>query len=666
MSTRAPDSETWFQRLNPLRNGTPDEARSGRLTVLLSLIVACAATTYEILYVVMQMWLPATTVGLTIALALGVTFGFKYRPNPSAAAHILAGSAFIALLGVTWATGGLQSVAITWFLVVPMLAALLDGRRAGLIWASTTVGWITALYGLDLAGYGTANEMPFAFRSVFDYIAPAGLVACAFSFVWSYELSREEAMEKLCDARDDATRAHKHARAVLDNVGEGLVLVRADGSLQPARSAALERWFGAPADDANVWDVVQAQDPRVSEMIEVGWDQVTSGWLPLDVALEQLPTRLETDGQILQLQWSPAGDDGEVMFVATDVTAQMQAEEERCEQEELVNVLAHIGRGRRQVIDFAADARRIVDALQARAGTSVQERRWIHTLKGNSAVMGLGRLARSIHALETRIQDEQREPNGAEREELDEQWTRIESRISEIVGEEKDDAVRIPSAELKDAIQLAASGESPDQVAAKMASWTWDDAGNRMGYLGDQAKRLAQQLDKSIEVAVEGEGVRTPPTPAWRELWTSMVHLVRNAVDHGLELDRGAAGKSGPGKLTLAAEMVAQTVQLEVRDDGAGIDWNKLEAKAHEHGRPLTTEADRVTWLFSDGVTSRDEVSELSGRGVGTSAVLELVTSLGGTIHVDSELGQFTRFVLALPLQAEQSAANTNSAARTA
>ncbi|MGH1347750.1 MAG: ATP-binding protein [Nannocystales bacterium] len=666
MSTPDTDSESWFQQLNPLRDGTPDEARSGRLVVLLSLIVAGAAMTYEILYVIMQMWLPVVAVGLTIALAIGIALGFKYRPNVPAAAHALAGAAFIALFGVTWATGGLQSVAIAWFLVVPMLGALLNGRRTGLVWAGVTLTWMTVLYGLHLTGYETPNGMPVAFRSLFDYAAPAGLIACAFSFVWSYELSREEAMEKLCEARDEATRAHKHARAVLDNVGEGLVLVRGDGSLQPARSAALERWFGAPADDANVWDVLRTQDNRLADMVEVGWDQVTSGWLPVEVALDQLPTRLETDGQVLQLQWSPAGDDGEVMFVATDVTAQMQAEEERREQEELVNILARIGRSRQQVQDFAADARRIVDALQSREGTAVQERRWIHTLKGNSAVMGLGRLARSLHVLETRVEDERREPNAAERAELDEQWTRIESRISEIVGTEEENTIRVPAAELDNTIHLVVSGESRDQVAAKMESWTWDDAGNRMGHLGDQAKRLAQQLDKSIEVSVESEGVRTPPTQAWRELWTSMVHLVRNAVDHGLEQDRGAAGKSGPGKLTLLAERVAQTVQLEVRDDGAGIDWGKLEAKAREQGRTLTTDTERVAWLFSDGVTSRDEVSELSGRGVGTSAVLELVTSLGGTIHIDTELGQFTRFVLALPLQSEQSAANTVGTAQSA
>ena len=176
---------------------------------------------------------------------------------------------------------------------------------------------------------------------------------------------------------------------------------------------------------------------------------------------------------------------------------------------------------------------------------------------------------------------------------------------------------------------------------------------------------MSRKPGKDIRLAMEGQDTEADRTVI-EALSEPLVHLVRNAVDHGLEQDRTAAGKRGPGKLSLCTEQVANTVQLEVRDDGAGIDWDKLGAKAREHGRTLDTEADRVDWLFSDGVTSRDEVSELSGRGVGTAAVRESVTTLGGTIHVESELGRFTRFLIAVPLDDGAEAANSPAAARTA
>lgn len=666
MPTRELEAEGWFQQLNPLRHGSPDEARSGRLAVLLSVVLMVAASTYAGLFLYMQLWLPTASVGMAILFALGVLFGFKHYPSVRAAAHVLAGADYLAVLGATWATGGLQSVALASFVVPPMLAALLNGRRAGLVWAGASVACISGLYGLELAGVEISNELPAALTELFDFVVPAGLVVVAFSFVWSYELSREEAMHRLRGARDDAKRAHAHARAILDNVNEGLVIVRDDGVLQPARSAALERWFGTPPEDAHVWDVLEARAPGVAEQVELGWDQIGAGWLPPDVALEQLPTRLTGDDQILELQWSPAGDGGEIMFVATDVTAQLQAEEERREQEELVNILARIGRSRQQVVDFASDARRIVDALIGREGSDAQERRWIHTLKGNAAVMGLGRLASWLHALETALADEQRPATDAERAALDEHWTRYESRIDEVVGSDDQHTVRVPSAELDEAIDRLAAGEARARVVARLESWTWDDAHNRMAHLAEQARRLAHRMDKSIDVTIDAADVRTPPTRAWRELWASLVHLVRNAVDHGLEQDRAAAGKSGSGQLTLRAQRVDDTLQIEVLDDGAGIDWGTLEAKANTCGESLQTDADRVAWLFSDGVTSKDEVSEISGRGVGTSAVRELVDALGGTITVQSELGRFTRFVLALPLDAAELAANGGHAARSA
>lgn len=642
--------EPWLERLNPLRDGTPDEARAGRLVLLLALIVGGAATAYEALYIAMQMWFTVVTVAIGISLAFGVPLWFRRRPSVPAAAHTLAVAAFIALAGVTWQTGGLQSVAIGWFLIAPMLAALVNGRRAGLVWVGATVAWMSFLYLLELAGHTPTNEMPVAVRGLFAFVAPAGLVGCVFAFVWSYELSREEAMEKLCEARDDATREHEHARAVLDNVGEGLVLVREDGRLQPARSAALERWFGKPSNDAHVWDVFRAHDADIAEQVEIGWEQLGTGWLPRDVALEQLPTRLVTDDQVLQLHWSPAGSDGEVMLMATDVTAQLHAEEERREQEELVNILSRLGRSRQQVLDFASDARRIVDALLAREGDRAQERRWIHTLKGNTAVMGLGRLAEWLHALETKLEDEQRQADDEERRELARSWTRFESRISEMVGTDDQDSVRVRSSELGHTIGLVASGEPRKHIVTRMESWTWDDAHSRLKHLAEQAKRLAHRMDKSVDVVVEAN-VRTPPTRAWRELWGSLVHLVRNAVDHGIEFDRAAVGKSSAGTIALRAERAGHVVRIEISDDGAGIDWTKIERNAREHGRSLVTDADRAAWLLSDGVSSRDKVSEISGRGVGTAAVREVVAALGGMIHIESEQGRFTRFVLSVPLE---------------
>jgi len=121
---------------------------------------------------------------------------------------------------------------------------------------------------------------------------------------------------------------------------------------------------------------------------------------------------------------------------------------------------------------------------------------------------------------------------------------------------------------------------------------------------------------------------------------------VRNAVDHGLESpdERIAAGKPEAGRLQLVARYTNDALVIEVVDDGRGIVWDRVREKAEAAGLPSATEHDLVKALFSDGVSTADEVSETSGRGVGLAAVDSVVRELGGEIAVQSELGKGTRF----------------------
>jgi two-component system chemotaxis sensor kinase CheA len=128
--------------------------------------------------------------------------------------------------------------------------------------------------------------------------------------------------------------------------------------------------------------------------------------------------------------------------------------------------------------------------------------------------------------------------------------------------------------------------------------------------------------------------------------WQSMVHVVRNAVDHGLEAKeaRSAAGKPEVGRIRLRTRMETACLQVWVEDDGAGIDWERVRQLAHKRGLPSQTHDELVSALLSDGMTTRSEVSHVSGRGVGLSAVRDACTANGGSISVQSQPGRGTSF----------------------
>jgi two-component system, chemotaxis family, sensor kinase CheA len=126
---------------------------------------------------------------------------------------------------------------------------------------------------------------------------------------------------------------------------------------------------------------------------------------------------------------------------------------------------------------------------------------------------------------------------------------------------------------------------------------------------------------------------------------------LRNAVDHGLEppAERAAQGKPEHGRLELATRVDGEEFVIEVTDDGRGINWPKLGLRAQAAGLPYETRADLEAALFHDGVSTADEVTELSGRGVGLAAVKEAVLALNGRIAVQSHPHKGATFIFRFP-----------------
>lgn len=168
---------------------------------------------------------------------------------------------------------------------------------------------------------------------------------------------------------------------------------------------------------------------------------------------------------------------------------------------------------------------------------------------------------------------------------------------------------------------------------------------------------LGRSLNKEVELTMIGEDTDLDKNLV-DALAEPMIHLVRNAVDHGLELPqvREAAGKSRMGKITLAAEHEGDHILLTVSDDGAGIDAHTLRCKAIEKGLVDKDDAARLndrdcySLIFSPGFSTKLEVSDISGRGVGMDVVKTQIAQLNGTVEVDSTLGQGTQIHIKVPL----------------
>ncbi|WP_033926632.1 chemotaxis protein CheA [Sphingomonas sp. 35-24ZXX] len=166
---------------------------------------------------------------------------------------------------------------------------------------------------------------------------------------------------------------------------------------------------------------------------------------------------------------------------------------------------------------------------------------------------------------------------------------------------------------------------------------------------------LARETGKAIELSTHGETTEVDKTVIER-LADPMVHLIRNACDHGLETteDRIASGKPAAGQVTLSAHQAAGEVLITIRDDGRGIDRDRVRAKAEaqgliEPGQQLT-DSELLQMIFQPGFSTAAQVTNLSGRGVGMDVVKRTIESLRGTIDITSRPGEGSTVTLRIPL----------------
>ncbi|MDH4394243.1 MAG: chemotaxis protein CheA [Limnobacter sp.] len=171
------------------------------------------------------------------------------------------------------------------------------------------------------------------------------------------------------------------------------------------------------------------------------------------------------------------------------------------------------------------------------------------------------------------------------------------------------------------------------------------------------ARDVSRQLGKDVELVIEGAETEVDKT-ILEELNDPLIHLVRNACDHGIETieERKAAGKDTKGIVNLSARQTGDHIVIEIQDDGKGMNPHVLRDKAVAKGLINADEAgslsvqDCLQLIFLPGFSTKDQISDISGRGVGMDVVKTNIQRLNGRIDIDSELGRGSRITISLPL----------------
>lgn len=434
---------------------------------------------------------------------------------------------------------------------------------------------------------------------------------------------------------------NRDMRLVLDNVDQGFATLDPQGRMTGGRSRAISEWFGEGGDGGAFSAYMGKISRAFAEVFGLGWLQLGEQILPLELCLDQLPKQLRSGERTWSFRYLPFFRDNQldgVLVVANEITARLAHEREEAEQRELLHSFSRLMLDRSGFLHFASEAAAMVSAIVSRAldGDTARLKRTLHTLKGNNAMMGLSLVAEQCHLLEDELSSEG-VTSDAGLLELSRRWQRIHQQVTKFApaGER---AVEIPAAELSTALSRLSKEAISPELLEQIRSWRLEPAVYPLERLADQARSLAQRLGKGeIDVTVRADRVRLD-AQKWRGLFSELVHVVRNAVDHGIESPeaRRAAGKPARGQLVLAAQLSNGLLSFEVSDDGSGIDWESIRARGQVLGLPCQTEPELLDLLCHDGISTRTHTTETSGRGIGMAAVKHCVEQLRGRMEVRS------------------------------
>ncbi len=454
----------------------------------------------------------------------------------------------------------------------------------------------------------------------------------------------------------ELSRRNDAFRLILDNAHDGMLTVDLNGVFSTERSAAMERWFGIPAGGVTLPEYLGAGNPTLALELGLGLEELRSDVMPMDLILDQMPHGLLLADQHLRLCYRPILEEGRLsrlLVVVSDVTSEIEHGRASALQQETVRIFQACQRDRAGFLDFFVNAREIVESLASFVGQAGDEvARAVHTLKGNCALFGVLSMSSLCHDIEDDMADNGGILSDSAVERLGRAWGALSVTVTQMVGDAQGSGLEIADNEYSAIVDAITCGTPRREILVAIANWKLEPTARRLSRFAGRAKELASRMGKDLEISVESNGLRVC-AHTWAPVWAALSHVLRNCIDHGIESagERRLAGKPLAGRLVLRTRLSEQRLLLEVSDDGRGIPWQRLAEAAVAKGLPHASRQDLEAALFADGVSTAEQVTETSGRGVGMSAVREACRGLAGHVEIESEPGHGTTIRCSFPSQ---------------
>ncbi len=469
-------------------------------------------------------------------------------------------------------------------------------------------------------------------------------------------------------SKAEISRSHKEIESVMNSLGQGFLSFLSSGECKPMHSqACLVLLEGSPAGKM-IWDVLRVpadKQDQIKEWVrfcfELKKNAPTIG-TTLSLGPQTFPHSM---GHDIVLEYYPVfGEQDEVtevVVVATDKTVEFQAKRQTELEQNRFKTIATIVEQRASFRPFLADTRAKLQSFAQKSpaewesgALEVEYKRFLHTIKGGFGLFAMTELASFVHDLEeawkksSRLEDARNQCSS-----LLSQVDAFLNHHGKILGARVLESERMIEVPVTRALTLIEKSkvEAP-AICRELVDVSMQPIGEYFQQYVDLTRTLARKQAKKV-TGLKIENAQLPIFPeAYQTLFASFVHVFRNAIDHGLELpaERTANGKAAAGSISVRFEKIEREgrdcLLITVEDDGRGVNVEKLRAKLQTSG---LTDDEVLQSVFDSGVTTRDVVTDLSGRGVGLDALKFAATAIGGTARIQSRAGRGSTVIVEVP-----------------
>lgn len=491
----------------------------------------------------------------------------------------------------------------------------------------------------------------------------------------------KELEQKVKERTADLNDANQKISAMLDSLGQGFFMFDSSGLCLSIHSKACLQLLEQNPQGMKLADYLRGETAQIEQWVKLLFQES----LPFQDLVPIGPKIFaHSKGRVIELSYQPVrSEDNKILYViviATDKTSEVEAKRVAELERGFSKLVLSIADNREQFVEFLKESKSVLlEIKKARlklvpSSVSVLMR-GLHTIKGGAALFHLKNIKDLAHHHESLLNELKQKKEISEKEltEFDVGIEAIEREYAEVIhrfrpligaGFESGEAkVTVNESELLDFYKTLTALESENSELPQVFSRSFlqEPLEKLFKYYNEVVTQAAENLGKLVEpIFFEGGDTKLDPRP-FRKLFGSFIHAFRNAVDHGLETpeERIEAGKTDVGHIQVTFRIHEKNsrnwLEISVRDDGRGIDSEKVRKKLKslnpKHPLLSAEDSELIQVLFESGFSTREQVTDWSGRGVGMDAILSEAKRLGGTARIHSQLGKGSTLNVLVPLQ---------------